>query len=461
MANQNLSAAKTAKNDEFYTQYPDIQKEVNAYIEYNPDIFKGKTILLPCDDPDWSNFTKFFAQNFAAFGLKKLISTSYSVESKTYKHYQPRLFEIESPLFDENKTRTKGKIFTLTADENKDGKIDINDLHWSYMEGDGDFRNTEVKKLRDKADIIITNPPFSLFREFLAWIVEANKQFLIIGNMNAITYKEVFPLIKNNKMWLGNGFHYGNAYFKIMEVDPKNYADGVYDKQTGLVKFRNVCWFTNIDHGRRHQPLSLMTMADNIKFSKHKEIRGIGYQKYDNYDAIEVPFTDAIPSDYRERKGIVITEKVAENAPDYLTNIIEPSQLFSSAPLRSATEPQTHSIAPDCHQAQDATALWVFRLASLINIVLNNLKFLEQHNGDATMQFPIQKNMMTIGNVNLMEKKQVHPAAKRMKMPIYSKMMGRKIILSMQKGELFSQPIKEFLSGISNIMPNNVKLIFY
>ena len=336
MANQNLSAAKTAKNDEFYTQYPDIQKEVNAYIEYNPDIFKGKTILLPCDDPDWSNFTKFFAQNFAAFGLKKLISTSYSVESKTYKHYQPSLFEIESPLFDENKTRTKGKIFTLTADENKDGKIDINDLHWSYMEGNGDFRNTEVKKLRDKADIIITNPPFSLFREFLAWIVEANKQFLIIGNMNAITYKEVFPLIKNNKMWLGNGFHYGNAYFKIMEVDPKNYADGVYDKQTGLVKFRNVCWFTNIDHGRRHQPLSLMTMADNIKFSKHKEIRGIGYQKYDNYDAIEVPFTDAIPSDYRERKGIVITEKVAENAPDYLTNIIEPSQLFSSAPLRSA-----------------------------------------------------------------------------------------------------------------------------
>ena len=327
MANQNLSAAKTAKNDEFYTQYPDIQKEVNAYIEYNPDIFKGKTILLPCDDPDWSNFTKFFAQNFAAFGLKKLISTSYSVESKTYKHYQPSLFEIESPLFDENKTRTKGKIFTLTADENKDGKIDIND---------GDFRNTEVKKLRDKADIIITNPPFSLFREFLAWIVEANKQFLIIGNMNAITYKEVFPLIKNNKMWLGNGFHYGNAYFKIMEVDPKNYADGVYDKQTGLVKFRNVCWFTNIDHGRRHQPLRLMTMADNIKFSKHKEIRGIGYQKYDNYDAIEVPFTDAIPSDYRERKGIVITEKVAENAPDYLTNIIKPSQLFSSAPLRSA-----------------------------------------------------------------------------------------------------------------------------
>ena len=164
MANQNLSAAKTAKNDEFYTQYHDIQKEINAYIEYNPDVFKGKTILLPCDDPEWSNFTKFFAQNFAAFGLKKLISTSYAVESKTYKHYQPSLFETESPLFDANKTRIKGKIFTLTADENKDGKIDIHDLQWSYMEGDGDFRSEEVKKLRDESDIIITNPPFSLFR---------------------------------------------------------------------------------------------------------------------------------------------------------------------------------------------------------------------------------------------------------------------------------------------------------
>ena len=356
MANQNLSAAKTAKNEEFYTQYPDIQKEINAYIEYNPNVFKGKTILLPCDDPEWSNFTKFFAQNFAAFGLKKLISTSYAVESKTYKRYQPSLFEMDSPLFDANKTRTKGKIFTLTTDENKDGKIDIHDLQWSYMEGDGDFRSEEVKKLRDEADIIITNPPFSLFREFLAWIVETEKQFLIIGNMNAITYKEVFPLIKDNKMWLGNGFHHGNAYFKIMEADPRNYADGVYDKQTGLVKFRNVCWFTNLDHGRRHQPLNLMTMADNIKFSKHKEVRGIGYQKYDNYDAIEVPFTDAIPSDYRESKGTSITKKVEQNAPDYLTHMIEPSQLFSSAPLRSATEPQTHSIATDCHQAQNVAA---------------------------------------------------------------------------------------------------------
>lgn len=297
MANGNLTKAKNAKNDEFYTQYQDIEKEIMAYLEFDPNVFRDKTILLPCDDPEWSNFTKFFAQNFDRFGLKKLISTSYAPESKTYKGgYQPTLFEVNDPQFDEYKTRKDGKIFTLKRDLSGDNKIDINDLEWTYLQGDGDFRSNEIKKLRDEADIIITNPPFSLFREFLSWIIEADKQFVIIGNMNAITYKEVFPLIKNNKMWIGNGFKSGNAYFS----SPANndYAEGVFNPNTGLVKFRNVVWFTNLDHGRRHQPLPLMTMADNLKFSKHKEIQGKGYQKYDNYDAIEVPYTDAIPSDY-------------------------------------------------------------------------------------------------------------------------------------------------------------------
>ncbi len=246
MANTTLTDAKNAKNDEFYTQYPDIEKEVNAYIEYNPDVFKDKIILLPCDDPEWSNFTKYFAQNFKKLKLKKLISTSYAVESKTYKKgYQTTLFEKRNPNFDKNKTRIKGKIFTLTKDKTGDNKIDINDLDWQYMEGDGDFRSKEVKKLRDEADIIITNPPFSLFREFLTWIIEAKKQFLIIGNFNAITYKEVFPLIRDNRMWLGNGFNAGNAYFST--PIGREYATGVYDEKTGLVKFRNVCWFTNMD----------------------------------------------------------------------------------------------------------------------------------------------------------------------------------------------------------------------
>lgn len=288
MANESLSAAKAAKNDEFYTQYYDIEREINAYLEYDPDVFRGKTVLLPCDDPEWSNFTLYFAQHFQTLGLKKLISTSYAAESKKYRTpYQPSLFEQDAPQFDPAKTSVRGKIFVLDHDI------------------DGDFRSAEVTALRDQADIIVTNPPFSLFREFLAWIVEADKKFVIIGNMNALTYREVFPLIKNNKIWLGNGFHNGNAYFR--PVGEREYASGVKDDNTGLVKFRNCCWFTNIDHGRRHQPLSLMTMEENIMYSKHKEIRGKGYAHYDNYDAIEVPYTDAIPSDYYGIMGVPIT----------------------------------------------------------------------------------------------------------------------------------------------------------
>lgn len=307
MANSNLTNAKRAKNDEFYTQYHDIEKEVSAYLDYNPDVFKGKTILLPCDDPEWSNFTKFFAQNFDRFGLKKLISTSYAVDSKKYKiKYEPTLFELNDPQYDYKKTKKHGKIFILDHDKSGDGRIDVNDLEWHYLQGDGDFKSDEIKKLRDEADIIVTNPPFSMFREFLSWITEAEKHFLIIGNMNAITYKESFPLIKSDKMWLGNGFHAGNAYFSTPFI--KEYAGGVYNPETGLVKFRNVCWFTNLDHGRRHQKLPLMSMAENLKFSKHKEIKGKNaYEHYENYDAIEVPFTDSIPSDYNGIMGVPIS----------------------------------------------------------------------------------------------------------------------------------------------------------
>jgi hypothetical protein len=305
--NSNLSQAKSAKNDEFYTQYADIQNEINAYIDYNPDVFRGKTILLPCDDPEWSNFTKFFAQNFERFGLKKLISTSYAVESKAVKSgYMPSLFETQSPDFDEIKTRIKGKIFTLDSDINGNGRIDVEDLQWKYLDRDGDFRSKEVTALLIEADIIITNPPFSLFREFLQWIIGEEKKFLIIGNVNSVTYKEVFPLIKNNRMWIGSTMTgTGQHWFRI----PEWYNNGLIKVVDGqrCATIGGACWFTNIEHGRRHQPLQLMTMAENIKFSKHKEIRGIGYKHYDNYDAIEVPFTDAIPSDYDGAMGVPIS----------------------------------------------------------------------------------------------------------------------------------------------------------
>ena len=193
MANNTLSNAKDAKRDEFYTQFSDIQREINAYIDFDKDVFRGKTILLPCDDPEWSNFTKFFAQNFETFGIKKLISTSYAHNSKKVEFdYQPTLFETIDPRFEISKSKSKGKIFTLTADENKDGKINIDDLKFDYLNGDGDFRSEEVKVLRDEADIIITNPPFSLFREFVAWLVESNKKFLILGNPNLLKCQHFF-----------------------------------------------------------------------------------------------------------------------------------------------------------------------------------------------------------------------------------------------------------------------------
>ncbi len=310
MANVNLSAAKAAKNDEFYTQYHDIEKEISAYLEYDADVFRGKTVLLPCDDPEWSNFTKYFAQNFSRFGLKKLISTSFAPDSKLFKTpYMPTLFETDNPQYDERKTCVNGKIFILERDVTGDGRINVDDLEWKYLEGDGDFHSEEVCKLRDEADIIVTNPPFSLFRDFLAWIISANKKFLIIGNINAITYKEAFPLIQNNRMWLGATNFNTGMYFKV----PSNFVYAPTYKfereQNGekVNRVPGVCWFTNMEHGRRHQFLPLMTMSDNIKFSKHKEIKGKEYAHYDNYDAIEVPFADSIPDDYLGVMGVPIT----------------------------------------------------------------------------------------------------------------------------------------------------------
>jgi len=320
MAQSNLAQAKLAKNDEFYTQYHDIEKEINAYLEYNPDVFKDKIILLPCDDPEWSNFTKYFAQNFEKFKLKKLISTSYAVESKTYKEgYQTTLFEEKSSKFDKKKSRIKGKIFTLTKDKTGDNRVDIDDLDWKYMEGDGDFRSKEVKKLRDEADIIITNPPFSLFREFLSWILEANKKFIIIGNLNTVANKEIFPLVKKNILWLGATYFNGGAAYFIAPKELYNSEKMSSDKNAYIKdgkfywRVNGIRWYTNIEHGVRHHPLQLMSEKDNLRYNTalinnlKKKYESDYYPKYENYDAIDIPMVSAIPNDYDGEMGVPVS----------------------------------------------------------------------------------------------------------------------------------------------------------
>lgn len=305
MGNSDLSKAKAAKKDAFYTSWADIEREMNAYLEYNPDVFRDKTLLLPCDDPEWSNFTKYFALHFSEFGLKKLISTSYALDDNAPQGYEtPTLFN-----FNDDVPEQRGRVFTLEAkDLSGDGRVDIDDLTWDYLEGDGDFRSPEVTALRNDADMVITNGPFSLFRDFVAWLVEGGVQFSIIGNVNAITYKEIFPLIKANRLWLGPTITSGDREFRVPESYPLKAAGFRIDEDGNkFIRVKGVRWFTNIEHGRRHEPLSLMTMEDNLRFSRHKSLRENGYLKYDNYDAIEVPFVDAIPSDYVEAMGVPIT----------------------------------------------------------------------------------------------------------------------------------------------------------
>ena len=361
-SNSNLRAAKTAKNDEFYTQYLDIQKEINAYIEYNPDVFRGKTILLPCDDPEWSNFTKFFVENFELLGLKKLISTSYAIESKKIVEWEPSLFETEAPQYDADKSRTHGKIFVLEGDADGNGCIDSGDLQWQYLEGDGDFRSDEVKALRNEADVIVTNPPFSLFREFLSWTVEANKSFLFIGNQNAITYKELFKLAKENRLWLGaTGFATDMVFAvpKGSDIDPKDRAKAAKMGYVGdYTRLGNSCWFTNLDHGRRHEPLQLMSIKDNIKYSKHKEIKGIGYKRYDNFDAIEVPFVDSIPNDYEGVMGVPITF-LDKYCPDQF-EIIDTTERWSAARIKKYD-------VSEFENANDLNATWVILENGVVN----------------------------------------------------------------------------------------------
>ena len=332
--NRNLATAKREKNTEFYTRWQDIEQEINAYLEYDKDVFKNKVILCPADDPFESNFFKFFATHFNDFKLKKLISTSYDPSPVVNTQLQLSLFDESNN--DSEKTQKISKAYKIelsdVSDFDHNGRVNINDVEatlinerhkithgnkskiLSYLDGDnkygaGDFRSHEVTKLRDEADMIITNPPFALFREFMRWCEPRKRKVLLIGNLNGITYKEIFPMIKENALWLGatnfntgmyfyvpDDFEYKKSYHFLKEMDGRK-----------VNRVPSVCWFTNIDHGRRHQPLQLMSMADNLKFSKHKIIRGHQYYKYSNYDGIDVPYTDSIPSDYDGVMGVPVT----------------------------------------------------------------------------------------------------------------------------------------------------------
>lgn len=315
MANKNLNKAQEANLDEFYTQYRDIENEVMAYIEYDPNVFKGKTVLLPCDDPEWSNFTKFFARRFTEFGLKKLISTSYAPDSKKLKEgYQPSFFETDSLQFDPQKNNAHGKIFILEKDTTGDGIIDDRDLEWTYLDGDGDFRSEEVIKLRDEADFIITNPPFSQFRDFFQWLIDSKKKFLCICNKNILSAKDVFPYVMKNKVWGGSTPTSQDLLFdvpnEIAEYFVANEKEGSkYKIIDGKVMGRSASiWITNIEHGIRHSRLKLTTMAKNIKYVTHKDLKGLKeYIHYENYDAIEVPGYKSIPSDYDGIMGVPIS----------------------------------------------------------------------------------------------------------------------------------------------------------
>ena len=268
MANKALNNAKRAKKDEFYTRREDIGRELTHYAEH----FRGKTVYCNCDDPVTSEFWRFFARNFWAYGLKKLMATHYEPDEKNFS-------------------------YKLELTEMANGQLSYEGAVKTQIPCNGDFRSAACIDLLKEADIVVTNPPFSLFREYVAQLMEYGKKFVIIGSLNAITYREIFPLLQNNQIWLGYGFAHGDAFFWIPPENAGNYAKGVYNAETGLVHFRNCTWFTNLDIPKRHEGLDLRGNHYNPEKNPF----------YDNYDAIEVSKKNDIPEDYDGAMGVPIT----------------------------------------------------------------------------------------------------------------------------------------------------------
>lgn len=297
-----LRTAKKDKKDEFYTTLKDIEAEMVYY----RDQFRGKTILCNCDDPYESNFFKYFAINFNFLGIKKLIATCY--DGSPFAYTQLSLFDGLSET--ENRSNRKAYKIEITevVDANDDGAIDLSDVTYLIkndkntlvqLQGNGDFRSEECIELLKEADIVATNPPFSLFREYVSQLIKYRKKFLIIGNVNAITYKEIFPLIKDNKLWLGASIHSGDRKFYVPDDYPMNAANCGTDEQgRKYIRVKGVRWFTNLDYKLRHEELTLFK-----NYYGHES----EYPKYDNYDAINVDATSDIPCDYFDNMGVPIT----------------------------------------------------------------------------------------------------------------------------------------------------------
>lgn len=318
-ANANLGAAKTAKKDEFYTQLTDIEKEMRYYRKH----FKNKTVFCNCDDPFESNFFKYFVLNFNRLGLKKLIATCYA--TSPIAGQQLSLFDVVGGT-EENTNKPYKAVVTKVYDVTGDGGVDMFDVaelfkshenELTELEGDGDFRSEECLALLDEADIVVTNPPFSLFREYVATLMEHEKHFIIIGNVNAISYKEIFPLFQNNLMWIGASIHSGDRKFYVPDDYPLNAAGcGVDEDGRRFIRVKGVRWYTNLDLRQRHEELILVKRYDPNT-----------YPKYDNYDAINVNKTADIPCDYDGVMGVPITflDKYSPDQFEIIGTISAPS----------------------------------------------------------------------------------------------------------------------------------------
>ena len=311
MANKNLNAAKAAKKDEFYTQLPDIERELRHYRHH----FKDKVVLCNCDDPYESNFFKYFAMNFNSLGLKKLIATCYDGSP-----VQGDELMIDFGDFTEEPKKIAYKVeITEVKDLNGDGRTDLADIQYliqnnknvlSLLKGNGDFRSPECVELLKEADIVVTNPPFSLFIPYVLLLEKHNKKFLILGRMSGMHYSEIFPLIVNNKIWLGYGFNlsmiYKTPYENTEEANRKFVRSKGYNPDEKYIKVPAITWFTNLDHNKRHEHI--------ILYKKYSEKE---YPKYDNYNAIDVSAVADIPIDYNEIMGVPDTFIGQYNPDDF------------------------------------------------------------------------------------------------------------------------------------------------